>query len=353
MSARWCCRYRAVGAVRPSADSKSLRGSCRGRPSLSQRRRLRSRAVGGQAVLAASSATDEAAATAPDGYVRTLTRRPAGGTAAKPRQPAHGGTGSATVRFVRPPGYVSSGREQDLPFCLYFPAIDGQGLTASPQFQRLCAAFDLRAMRLDAADRTAFPDLVNLSLVSHLRAVCRHLTNILPFPLRGPRVATDFGQRAGIPFRRSRGIPGYPAGLSHRGVLGGASGPWHSAGMRSCPACGASQPGDSRRGHHPVTPAASGCSGSRPGWTHARGNPALAAAGRRAIARKAIQVGRPLVGPVGWSHKPPARSVGGSKCSAFSSQRNCSRAPPSNPGLATQGAQMAGRTAMRDARTVC
>jgi len=66
----------------------------------------------------------------------------------------------ATVEFSRPEGISGDG---SLPLCLYFPGIDGQGLTATSQFVRMGKAFDVYAMTIDASDRTSFDRLVQLA----------------------------------------------------------------------------------------------------------------------------------------------------------------------------------------------
>jgi hypothetical protein len=45
---------------------------------------------------------------------------------------------------------------------LYLPGIDGTGLAAYKQFPRLVEDYDLRALFIPAADRTPFPELLEL-----------------------------------------------------------------------------------------------------------------------------------------------------------------------------------------------
>jgi pimeloyl-ACP methyl ester carboxylesterase len=79
---------------------------------------------------------------------------------------------------VRPPGVVATTATNSLPFCLYFPAMDGKGLTATAQFSRLSKAFDLHMLQLDPEDRSSFDHLVELSLVSRRQSPSetRHVT---------------------------------------------------------------------------------------------------------------------------------------------------------------------------------
>lgn len=49
-----------------------------------------------------------------------------------------------------------------LPYMLYIPGIDGTGLAAYKQFPRLMEVYDLRALFIPPADRTPFPELVEI-----------------------------------------------------------------------------------------------------------------------------------------------------------------------------------------------
>mmetsp|Transcript_5731 Transcript_5731/g.16087 ORF Transcript_5731/g.16087 Transcript_5731/m.16087 type:complete len:504 (+) Transcript_5731:150-1661(+) len=83
-------------------------------------------------------------------------------TSAAPRISRADSLQGDTASFSRP--YPHMGVEAELPFCLYLPAMDGQGLTANSQFQRMSTAFDFRMLQLSANDRSSWEKLVAISL---------------------------------------------------------------------------------------------------------------------------------------------------------------------------------------------
>ena len=67
-------------------------------------------------------------------------------------------------RFVSPlvPNRAAAPPRATLPYMLYLPGIDGTGLAAYKQFPGLVQDYDLRALFIPVADRTPFPELLEL-----------------------------------------------------------------------------------------------------------------------------------------------------------------------------------------------
>eukprot|EP00873_Tetraselmis_striata_P011400 jgi/Tetstr1/431664/TSEL_021193.t1 len=157
----------------PRVDAGALtkpaqcRLACLGQRARRQHTSLAGRAAASSADLAAVTADEKAAPLgepAEPSNGAGSSRANGAATAAANVEAPPAAVAAPGLDFIQPAGCGSSAAHVSaLPFCLYFPAMDGQGLTASEQFPTLCTAFDVHQLRLAASNRSSYQELITLS----------------------------------------------------------------------------------------------------------------------------------------------------------------------------------------------